>query len=61
MSATYKMIAFAEDLIQRCGYDLQDYDLENMSFEEVSKLIDQLKEELGMDEDKGSYHARRRN
>ena len=60
MSATYKMIAFAEDLIQRCGYDLHDYDLEDTSFGEVSALIDELKEELGIDQEKGGYQSRRR-
>ena len=60
MPATPKMIKFAEDLIERCGYYTEDYDLEDMTFEEVSELIDELKEELGWDGDWGSYYARRR-
>ena len=59
MSATPKMINFAEKLIEQCGYDINDYDLQAMTFQEVSSLIDELKEEQGREE-KGSYHARRR-
>ncbi len=60
MPATPKMIDYAETLIEKCGYDLNDYDLGNMSFEEVSVLIDELKEELGLDAEWGGQHARRR-
>ena len=43
------MIEFAELLIEKCGYSLHDYDLEEMDFEDVSDLIDELKAELGWD------------
>jgi hypothetical protein len=54
------MIQYAEILIDKCGYHQHDYDLMNMSFEEVSSLIDELKEELGWNEERGSRHAKRR-
>jgi hypothetical protein len=46
---TEKMIDYAKDLIEKCGYDQDDYDFDNMTFEECSDLIDDLKIELGWD------------
>lgn len=46
---TDRMIEFAELLIEKCGYRLDEYCLEEMDFEEVSDLIDELKAELGWD------------
>ena len=60
MPTTPKMINYAETLIERCGYDINDYDLENMSFKEVSGLIVELREELGLDKEWGGQHARKR-
>jgi len=53
------MLEYAELLIEKCGCNLFDYDLENMTFQEVSDLIDELKEYLGYDEQHNSRHARR--
>lgn len=57
---TPKMIQYVEILIDKCGYHQHDYDLMNMSFAEVSSLIDEMKEELGWNEERGSRHAKRR-
>ena len=59
MPATPRMLEYAELLIEKCGFNLFDYDLENMTFQEVSDLIDELKEHLGYDEQHNSRHARR--
>ena len=37
---------YAEALLRELGYDLDDYPLSEMSKQEVSKLIDDLKDEL---------------
>ncbi len=57
--ASPKSIQYARDLIEECGYDEEDYDLDNMGQREISELIDQLKEELGHDEQWGGYESRR--
>lgn len=46
---TEKQINFVRSLIQKCHYNEEtDYpDLENWSRQDVSKLIDELKNELG--------------
>ena len=45
--ATQKQVHYAEALIMELGYDLDDYDLNSMSFGEVSTLIDEMKSERG--------------
>ncbi|MBP2635027.1 MAG: hypothetical protein H6Q72_934 [Firmicutes bacterium] len=45
--ATPKMIEYAQGLIGQLGYDLDDYDFNNMTFEQVRELIDELKDERG--------------
>ena len=44
--ATKAQILYAEALLRELGYDLDDYPLSDMSKQEVSKLIDDLKDEL---------------
>ena len=44
--ATKAQIMYAEALIHELGYDLDDYPLSEMSKQGVSKLIDDLKDEL---------------
>ncbi|MEN6414362.1 MAG: hypothetical protein ABFC84_16615 [Veillonellales bacterium] len=44
---TAKQIEFATELLQQLGYDPDDYDFSSMDFQEVSKLIDELKDERG--------------
>jgi len=44
--ATNAQIAYAQALLRELGYDTQDYPLSEMSKQEVSKLIDDLKDEL---------------
>lgn len=44
--ATKAQIMYAEALLRELGYDAQDYPLSNMSKQEISKLIDDLKDEL---------------
>ena len=44
--ATKAQIMYAEALIHELGYDLDDYPLSEMSKQEVSKLIDDFKDEL---------------
>ena len=44
--ATQSQIKYAKILIQQLGYDLENYDLENMTGWEISNLIGELKEEL---------------
>jgi hypothetical protein len=41
------MISYAEQLLDELGYDLDEYDFDNMSFEQVRDLIDDLKNERG--------------
>ena len=44
--ATKVQILYAEALLGELGYDLENYPLSEMSKQEVSKLIDDLKDEL---------------
>ena len=44
--ATKAQIMYAEALLRELGYDLDDYPLLEMNKQEVSKLIDDLKDEL---------------
>ena len=44
--ATNAQIAYAQALLRELGYDTQDSPLSEMSKHEVSKLIDDLKDEL---------------
>ena len=44
--ATKAQIMYAEALLCELGYDLDDYPLSEMSKQGVSKLIDDLKDEL---------------
>ena len=44
--ATKAQILYAEALLCELGYDLDDYPLSEISKQEVSKLIDDLKDEL---------------
>ena len=44
--ATKAQIMYAEALLRELGYDEADYPLAKMSKQEVSKLIDDLKDEL---------------
>ena len=44
--ATKAQIMYAEALLRELGYDLENYPLSEMSKQEVSKLIDDLKNEL---------------
>lgn len=59
MAVTPSMIKYAEELIEKCGYSQHDYDIDNMEYNEVVVLIDDLKEELGLDEEWGGQNARR--
>ena len=45
--ATQKQIEFATSLIKELGYDLDDYNLEEMHRAEMRSLIDDLRIELG--------------
>ena len=44
--ATRAQIAYAEKFLREFGYDVEDYPLSEMDKQEVSKLIDDLKDEL---------------
>jgi hypothetical protein len=44
--ATKAQIVYAQDLLRELGYDLEDYPVEDMSKQQVSELIDELKDEL---------------
>ena len=44
--ATNAQIVYAQDLLRELRYDLEDYPVENMSKQQVSELIDELKDEL---------------
>jgi hypothetical protein len=43
--ATNAQVKYATDLLNKLGYDLDWYDLEKMSRDQISKLIDELKNE----------------
>ena len=47
MKPTLSQIKYAKDLLRKLGYDLDDYDFEQMTKQEVSELIDELKSEWG--------------
>ena len=53
---TVQQIRYAEDLLRKLGYDLDDYDLEHMTREEVSELIDELKQEWGSEDIDRNYN-----
>ena len=44
--ATKAQVAYAQALLRELGYDLDDYAVEDMSKQQVSELIDDLKDEL---------------
>ncbi|MEN6414711.1 MAG: hypothetical protein ABFC84_18395 [Veillonellales bacterium] len=44
---TAKQIEYATELLQQLGYDPEKYDFGSRDFQEVSKLIDELKDERG--------------
>ena len=44
--ATNAQLADAQALLRELGYDLDDYPMEDMSKQQVSELIDELKDEL---------------
>ena len=45
MPATQMQIKYATDLLRKLGYDVDDYDFDSMTAQEVSDLIDELKQE----------------
>lgn len=45
MPATPEQIKYATDLLRKLGYDVDDYDFDRMTAQEVSELIDELKQE----------------
>lgn len=45
MKPTMAQIKYATDLLRKLGYDVADYDFDKMTKAEVSKLIDELKDE----------------
>jgi hypothetical protein len=49
--ATAAQIEYATDLILKLGYDLDWYDLDKMTRGQISRLIDELKDEWGADDD----------
>lgn len=42
---TKKQIDYAADLLDKLGYDKEEYDIENMSRAELSEQISELKDE----------------
>jgi hypothetical protein len=44
---TSNQIELATNLLEQLGYDMDTYDFDSMDFEEVSELIDELKDERG--------------
>ena len=42
---TISQIKYATDLLRKLGYDVDDYDFERMTKDEVSELIKELKME----------------
>ncbi len=42
---TRKQIEYAADLLDKLGYDKEEYGLENMTREELSELISELQDE----------------
>ena len=45
MKPTIAQIKYATDLLRKLGYDVADYDFDKMTKQEVSELIDELKDE----------------
>ena len=45
MAPTASQIIYATDLLRILGYDVADYDFDKMTKQEVSELIDELKNE----------------
>lgn len=50
--ATQAQIEYARDLILKLGYDLDWYDLDKMTRGQISRLIDELKDEWRADDGK---------
>ena len=44
--ATQRQIEYATDMIEELGYDINDYDLNSMTKQAISELINDLKEEM---------------
>ena len=42
---TSEQIGYATDLLKKLGYDVDDYDFDGMTKDEVSELIDELEDE----------------
>ena len=42
---TSRQISYATELLKKLGYDVDDYDFDGMTKDEVSELIDELEEE----------------
>ena len=47
MKPTASQIKYATDLLRKLGYDIDDYDFDRMTKQEVSELIAELKDEYG--------------
>lgn len=47
MKPTAAQIKYAKDLLKKLGYDLDNYDFDTMTKEEISELITELKNEWG--------------
>jgi len=43
--ATQAQIQYATDLLDKLGYDVEEYDLNSMTKDEISELIRELKDE----------------
>ena len=42
---TTAQIYYATDLIEKLGYDIEDYDFDNMTRSQMARLIDELRDE----------------
>lgn len=49
--ATLDQITYIKILADKAGYSEDDYDFDNMTFNEASDIIDDLKDELGYSDD----------
>jgi len=45
MKPTASQIKYARDLLRKLGYDVDEYDFDHMTKDEVSELIDELNQE----------------
>ena len=50
LEATEAQIRYAKKLLEDLGYDSNDYDFDVMNRSDISELIDELKNELGVKE-----------